>query len=115
MVVDDLRERSPMTTGRPDRPRTSRDTGPVSQANVETARRAFAAFQRRDFAAMLEDVHPDLITTRPEIDLETFHGPEGLLQVIAEWTENFREFEASDEEYLDAGDDQVIVRVRQSA
>jgi ketosteroid isomerase-like protein len=87
----------------------------MSQANVDIARRAFAAWVSGDVAGMLESLHSDLITTRPEIDLESFHGPKGLLQVIAEWTENFREFKATDEEYIDANDHQVIIRVRQSA
>jgi ketosteroid isomerase-like protein len=87
----------------------------MSHSNVETARRAFQAYLRQDMAGMLADVHPGLITTRPGVDLETFHGPDGLLRVIAEWTESFREFDPSDEEYIDANENQVIVRVRQSA
>jgi ketosteroid isomerase-like protein len=37
------------------------------------------------------------------------------LEAIAEWVEDFEEFEFTPLEFVDAGDDRVLVRVRQRA
>ncbi len=87
----------------------------MSRENVEIVRRGFEAYQRGDIPAMLESAAPDQITYRAEPDGATFHGPDGLLQAIAEWVEDFEEFTATPEEYIDANDHQVVVRVHQKA
>ena len=87
----------------------------MSRENVEIVRRGFEAYQRGDIPAMLESAAPDQITYRAEPDGATFHGPEGLLQAIAEWVEDFEEFTATPEELIDANDHQVVVRVHQEA
>jgi ketosteroid isomerase-like protein len=86
----------------------------MSQQNVEIVRRSFEAYARGDLSAMMEHAHPDQITYRAEPDGATYHGREGLLKAIAEWVEDFEEFTATPEEFIDAGD-QVVVRVHQSA
>jgi ketosteroid isomerase-like protein len=87
----------------------------MSQENVEIIRRAFDAYERGDVAAMLKDAHPDQVTYRADPDGATYHGAEGLMQAIAEWVEDFDEFTATAEEFIDANDHQVVVRVHQKA
>ena len=86
----------------------------MSQENVEIVRQAFAAFARGDLTAMLQPLTDDAITHRIEPDNAIFHGKEGFLQATAEWTEDFEEWTATPEEFLDAGM-QVLVRVHQTA
>jgi ketosteroid isomerase-like protein len=87
----------------------------MSRENVEVLRRAYAAYERGDVAAMLNDAHPEQVTYRAEPDGATYHGPEGFMQAIAEWVEDFDEFTATAEEFIDANDHQVVVRVHQEA
>jgi ketosteroid isomerase-like protein len=84
----------------------------VSAENVEIVRRGYAAFERGDVAAMLEDADPDLVTYRAEPDGGTWHGPEGLLEAIADWTADFDEFSSSTDEFIDAGE-RVVARMHQ--
>jgi uncharacterized protein len=87
----------------------------MSQENVEVVRRGYEAYARGDLDAMLEDIHPEMTTYRADPDGATFRGREGLLEAIAEWVEDFAEFTFTPEEFLDANDHQVIVRVHQTA
>ena len=87
----------------------------MSQENVEIVRRGYEAYARGDVAAMLADLDPEMTTYREEPDGATFQGPDGFLQAIAEWVEDFDEFVATAEELIDANDHQVIVRVHQTA
>jgi ketosteroid isomerase-like protein len=48
-------------------------------------------------------------------DVVPYHGREGLLQMFADWVEGFNEFELTAEEFTDAGDTHVVVRVHQHA
>jgi ketosteroid isomerase-like protein len=86
----------------------------MSQENVEIVRGTYAAFERGDISAVLDPADPDLVTYRADPEAATWHGPEGFLQAMADWTEGFDQFSASAEEFIDAGD-KVIVRVHQRA
>ena len=87
----------------------------MSRENVEIVRRGNEAYARGDLATMLGDIDAEMITYREEPDGATFHGPDGLLKAIAEWVEDFDEFTFSAEEFIDANDDQVVVRIHQTA
>jgi ketosteroid isomerase-like protein len=87
----------------------------MSQANVEIVRRGYDAYARGDLAAMLGDVGAGMITYREEPDGAIFHGPEGLLEAIAEWVEDFEDFTFAAEDFIDANHNQVVVRVHQTA
>jgi ketosteroid isomerase-like protein len=63
---------------------------------------------------MLEGVDPELVTYRAEPDGATWHGPEGLLEAIADWSGEFEEFSSSGDEFIDAGD-KVLARMHQTA
>jgi ketosteroid isomerase-like protein len=86
----------------------------MSQENVEVVRQAFEAFERGDVSGMVKDVDPEAIATAEAGVPGEFHGPEGFLQALAEWTEGFDQFKATAGEFTEASDC-VIVRVHQSA
>ena len=67
-----------------------------------------------DLGALLAIFDDDMVTRRlaPMPDPGTWHGLEGMLAVLTEWTDTFDEFTMKGEEFIDAGD-QVIVRVAQ--
>jgi ketosteroid isomerase-like protein len=87
----------------------------MSQENVEIVRRGYEAYVRGDVSAMLGDVDDEMVTYREEPDGATFRGPDGLMQAIAEWVEDFEDFSFAPEQFIDANDSQVVVRVHQAA
>jgi len=92
-----------------------RDTArAMSQENVEIIRGAFAAFQRGDMTQIIDLMTDDLVTHRVEPDDAIYHGKEGFFQATADWTEDFEDWTATPEEFIDAGDG-VLVRVHQTA
>ena len=91
-----------------------RDTAwAISQEIVEIVRRGHEAYTRGDIAAMLADFGPDVVIHRapPQPDAGTWQGPEGFLEAFANWLEDFDEFTATAEEFIDANAAQVIARV----
>ena len=83
----------------------------MSQENVEIVRRDYEAFDRGDFAAFLDDLHPEIVTwAHPRGDAGRYEGKEGAIRFITDWTESFEEFSQVAEEFRDAGD-KVLVRV----
>jgi ketosteroid isomerase-like protein len=92
----------------------------MSQEDVEIVRQGFEVWEAawnsgtEDLAALLALFDDDLVTRRlaPMPDPGVWHGLEGMLAVVAEWTDTFDEFTMKGEQFIDAGD-QVIVRVAQ--
>jgi ketosteroid isomerase-like protein len=86
----------------------------MSQDNVEVVRRGHEAFERGDLTAMLELLDHEVVSyvAAPLPDPGEYHGPEGLLQMFANWTEGFDEYVQRAEEYIEAGD-HVIAGVYQ--
>jgi ketosteroid isomerase-like protein len=86
----------------------------VSEENVELVREAWAAFLSGDVKRALENAHPDAVAFRapPLPDPQTYHGPEGIVQMYTDWTAQFGEFEMATGEFKDAGD-RVMVEVFQ--
>jgi ketosteroid isomerase-like protein len=86
----------------------------MSQENVEIVRRGHEAFEQGDLTAALELLDPEIIsyTAAPLPEPDEYHGPEGLLQWFANWTEGFDDYVQHAEEYTEAGD-HVIARVHQ--
>ena len=89
----------------------------MSEENVEILRRADDAFQRGDLSAALADTDENVVASRvgPLPDLTAYHGREGMTQMLLDWVEGFDEFAMTAEEFIDANDDQVIVRIHQTA
>lgn len=86
----------------------------MSQENMETVRKAFAAFERGDLNALLDLMADDMVTHRIDPDGAVYFGKEGFFQSAAEWTEDFDDWTVAAEEFLE-GSDGVLVRVRQTA
>jgi ketosteroid isomerase-like protein len=89
----------------------------MSRENVEVVRRSFEAYSRGSVADSLSDFDPDVVTRRvaPAPDPQTYHGHDGLLQVVSDWTQDFERFVATAEEFVDADPDRVIARIHQEA
>jgi ketosteroid isomerase-like protein len=85
----------------------------MSKENVEVVRRNFAAFDRGDLDGILVDLHPHVVSRAHPIG-EEYKGHGGFRRFIANWTEQFEDFQQTAEEFTDAGD-QVLVRVLQRA
>lgn len=81
---------------------------------MEIVRAALDAFARGEVDLTLRHVHPDMVSTRTDPDGAVFHGRDGLLALMADWTEGFAEWSYRAEEFIDAGD-HVIVRLHQWA
>ena len=70
------------------------------------------AWARGDFDAALALFDDGIVTRRAAPDPGTWHGHEGLVDVITKWVGTFDDFELTAEEFLDAGAD-VVVQVAQ--
>ncbi len=84
----------------------------MSQENVELVRRAYDAWDRRDFEALPELVHPDFeadLTVRV-LNPDRYVGVEGLRRLVDELGETWEAMTLEPEEFIDAGD-QVVVPV----
>jgi ketosteroid isomerase-like protein len=85
----------------------------MSEENVEVIRRTYASFDRGDFEAILDDVHPEVVTwAHPRGDEGRYEGKDGFIRFVTEWVEAFDEFSQVAEEFRDAAD-KVFVRVLQ--
>ena len=71
---------------------------------------AFEAYQAGDLPAMTSYLAPDVEWKQFE-DAEAVHGPDGVLQALGRWAEDWDDLEATLEELVDAGD-QVVLAVR---
>src|SRR5918995_4824121 len=86
----------------------------MSEENVEVVRHGFEAFQRGGPEAMLELFSDNVTTYRPEPDGATLHGKAGFRAAVADWTEDFSEWQVLPQEFTDLGE-RVLVRVLQIA
>ena len=85
----------------------------MSQQDVQTARSAYEAFNRKDIPAVLA-VYDEAIewTERGggRAPSGTFRGPEAVgREVFALVPTNFEEFRADPDQFIDAGEDVVVV------
>jgi ketosteroid isomerase-like protein len=77
----------------------------MSQQNVEIARRAYDAYNRRDIDAMLALATSDCVMISQLLDASAeFHGREGLARYYAMLNESWEEFRSVIEEAHDLGD-----------
>jgi ketosteroid isomerase-like protein len=83
----------------------------VSQRNVEILRRAYDAFSRGDFDAIVnlsaEDFELDMSRWGPVT--YTYRGPEGLREFLATLERLWDYFKIEPEEFVDAGDKVVVI------
>jgi ketosteroid isomerase-like protein len=95
----------------------------MSEENVEIVRNVIEAFQagweRGDTAALNSvPVAPDAEWI-PAADLvgpaSVYRGPEGFIEFMRTWTEEFEEWSSRLKRLVDAGDDRVVALFHQSA
>ncbi len=81
----------------------------MSEANLQTVRRAFEALNERGPEGLVEYVAPDGVAyTAPEwIEGSEYRGHEGMRFLISVWTDNFDEWEIENIELREA-DDSVV-------
>lgn len=89
----------------------------MSQADVDLLAAAYAEFRRGDISAVLEKVDPGVVTERaaPLPDPVVYHGHEGLLRTLTEWTEDFEDFDLEADGLFDEGDGRIVARIIQRA
>ena len=80
---------------------------------MEVVRRLFTAFSCGDGTAMLRELDPDVVLHVEQAGQGVYRGHEGATRSLADWTEDFDDFEVFADEFLDKGD-HVIVRTRQT-
>ena len=87
----------------------------MTSDNVRLVRHGVQAFIDGDAERALEMIDPDMVSARvaPLPDPQTYHGIEGVIQMYADWTADFDDFEMSIGECFDAGDDRVVVELTQ--
>ena len=85
----------------------------MSQQDVETMRRAYDAFNRSDVPAVLQAFDDSIEWYEPgggNAPGGSFRGPQNVASdVFASVPENFEEFKAEPQDFIDAGDDLVVV------
>jgi ketosteroid isomerase-like protein len=85
----------------------------MSQQNVQTIQRAYEAFNRQDIPGVLAVFDPQIEWVDQgggRAPAGTFHGPQSVANdVFSIIPQNFDEFRADAEEFIDAGDHVVVV------
>ena len=85
----------------------------MSQQDVETVRRGYDAFNRKDIAAVLNLYDPQIEWIEAgggRSPAGTFRGPQSVAnEVFAAVPQNFEEFRADPERFIDAGEHVVVV------
>src|SRR5688572_28448336 len=86
---------------------------PMSQQDVEVMRRAYDAFNRQDIPAVLAAFDPEIEWIAPgggRAPAGTFRGTQRVADdVFATIPQNFDAFGAEPAQFIDAGDDVVVV------
>src|SRR5215207_4610895 len=85
----------------------------MSQENIDVVRRCFGLWANRDFSAISEVAHPDLVldVSRRVINPAVYHGLDGFRRFVEQVDEVWENFQFELEEAIDAGD-QVLTSVR---
>jgi ketosteroid isomerase-like protein len=86
----------------------------VSREKVEIVRRMFEAYAQGGFAAAAKFTHPDFeMRQLAEHFLSgTFRGADAA-ESMTDFTLHFEDFRADAEEFIDGGDDRVVVAIRE--
>ena len=87
----------------------------MSRQNVDAVRKAFDAYRRRDWDGVVRDAHRDVDVVQPPdfAEQRSYHGHQGLLEVLRWWPSQWEDFQVELTELIDANDDQVLWVTRQ--
>jgi ketosteroid isomerase-like protein len=87
----------------------------MSRENLEVVRRLYEAFTQSDLDAASELFDPgiefDISRTNPEG--RVYHGIAGLTEAMEQWLSPWEEYRLEPLEFIDAGDDRVVVLHRE--
>jgi ketosteroid isomerase-like protein len=89
----------------------------VSQENVKIIRQLTDAFNRRDYAAVLDAIDPE-VEWHPPPDIPNAavaFGRDALIANFQDWFGAWEDYRAITEEILEGADDAVVVFSRESA
>jgi ketosteroid isomerase-like protein len=78
----------------------------MSSENVDVMRRALEAVARRDYQAVVADIHPEVEIDDTDIPEST--GTDSFLEWVERWDVAFKSWRFEDVEIRAAGDEQVI-------
>jgi ketosteroid isomerase-like protein len=87
----------------------------MSRKNVEILRHIWATWTSEDMlTASLDSFHPEVKwhTREDAPDAGVYHGHEGVEKLMGFWRDTFVELRLEAEEFIDGGDDDVIVPMR---
>ena len=79
---------------------------------MELVRRTYDAFHRGDMDAMLAEIHPETawcVDAAIPGAVQVYRGHDGLRKYLAEAQEPFEEIRFDLEDFIDAGEDRVIL------
>jgi len=80
----------------------------MSQENVEIVRRAWEAFARNDNVALFPVYHPE-VEIHGGFTNQVYRGLNGAQEWADEWLAAFDQYRSEVEEWIDAGDDVIVV------
>jgi ketosteroid isomerase-like protein len=88
----------------------------MAQENVEIVRSMYEAFNRGDVAGATESLHPEAELHQPPEwpDSHSYYGRDEFARGFALWLREFDQPRFEPQEATEAGEDQVIMRVRVS-
>ena len=81
----------------------------MSRENVELVRQSCEAFDRGDYAAALDPLHPEIaydLTHFP--DGQVYRGHEGVREAFRIWLGTWEDYRQTREELIDAGDHVIV-------
>ena len=83
----------------------------MSRENVELARRAFDAYNRRDFPAFFALCDPELTyrNREDEPDVRLYQGLEDYKRYVESWLETFGDLQLEPQDFIDLGDEVIAV------
>jgi ketosteroid isomerase-like protein len=86
----------------------------MSEQDVETVRRLMESFQGGPLEPALALAHPEIeFDARVRPDGKVWHGPEGVVQAMLEWTGTWSDWTMDVEDILEAGDGRIAVLWRE--
>jgi ketosteroid isomerase-like protein len=87
----------------------------MSEGNVEGVRSCSDALARGDLevARQLLDPAFEFDVTRTDLNPRVYHGLEGVLELVSEWTSTWEEYEFEVDELVKAGEDRVVGLLRE--
>jgi ketosteroid isomerase-like protein len=87
----------------------------MSQENVEVVRRMWKAFLENDLQAALSSYDPDVEWDGTNLpDGRVGRGLDAITDHITRWSEMWESWNVTVERVIDAGDDQVVVFIRET-